>query len=105
MDGWMAALGEQWAILVPLSDRHCIRTPNFTPDGPDPPAETLVRTAVGRSSLARRKSRRPPSGYGCGPQGKPCGPSWRGRDGGLVVGVAVERGGASRARRRRTVPG
>ena len=32
-----------------------VRTPNFAPDGPSPPAETLLRTAVSRHLLARRK--------------------------------------------------
>jgi hypothetical protein len=36
-------------------ERPAIRTPNFAPDGSERPAQTPVRTAVGRYSLARRK--------------------------------------------------
>jgi hypothetical protein len=39
----------------PSVDEAFIRTPNFPPDGSHRPAEMLVRTAVGRSLLARRK--------------------------------------------------
>jgi hypothetical protein len=38
-------------------DDAFVRTPNFTPNGRDPPAETPVRTAVGRYLLARREVR------------------------------------------------
>ena len=41
----------------PLSEcpkEHSVRTPQFARDGSDPPAETLVGTAVSRSLLARR---------------------------------------------------
>jgi hypothetical protein len=37
-------------------DEAFVRTPDFTPDGSQPPGETLVRIAVSRSLLARRKS-------------------------------------------------
>jgi hypothetical protein len=36
-------------------DEAVVRTPNFTPDGRQRPAQTLVRTAVGCHLLARRK--------------------------------------------------
>jgi hypothetical protein len=42
--------------IPPGLPRRFVRTPNFAPDGPARPGETLVRTAVSRSSLARRKS-------------------------------------------------
>jgi hypothetical protein len=32
--------------IPPGLPRRFVRTPNFTPDGPDPPAETPVSTAV-----------------------------------------------------------
>jgi hypothetical protein len=43
--------------IPPGLPRRFVRTPNFTPDGPQRPAQTLVRTAVGCHLLARRWSR------------------------------------------------
>jgi len=37
-------------------DEALVRTPNFAPDGPQRPAQTLRRTAVGCHLLARRSS-------------------------------------------------
>jgi hypothetical protein len=39
------------------SQRPCVRTPNFTPDGPARPGKTQLRTAVSEFLLARRKPR------------------------------------------------
>ncbi len=41
-------------VLLPR--QPSVRTPNFAPDGRDPPGETPVGTAVGRHLLARRCS-------------------------------------------------
>src|SRR5215211_6736879 len=40
--------------IPPGLPRRFVRTPYFAPDGPDPPAETPARTAVGHYLLARR---------------------------------------------------
>ena len=42
----------------PGLQRRCARTPYFAPDGRSRPAETPLRTAVGRTLLARRRSHR-----------------------------------------------
>jgi hypothetical protein len=46
---------------TPARAAFCVRTPNFTPDGPHRPGKTLVGTAVGRHLLARRRSLQPPA--------------------------------------------
>jgi hypothetical protein len=48
--------GALWRAMLTRVERPSLRTPNFTPDGPPRPGTTRVRTAVGRPSLARRRS-------------------------------------------------